>query len=473
MTTWSSIARVSLECAWDSALKVARAGHNPLALFGSFLRLGASFTTANNRAEAGAHRRARRRRTKARTLLRASQSGWIDIAPHLRQWVVRQLAGHHSRSTLTMATGGNQGSWKCPQCAQWRKRTAYFCHRCCAPQPTNTDTYWADAEWQDDSSWTAPWRHRRHRSPRPKDQRPFSPRGHPPKGGKGQGGKDKGGKGKGQQSQELLAALPPPPPSITSSSVKMEPGQPSNVQEDGNQKMLEVLFAALHKQDKTTLTPELQRLLEEQRLSSAKQLTKSLHQATSKQGAARKSLQKLRDERVAFLSSWDQYLERLVALLKQQTAEKEKTLADYQARESVLVETIRAAVQDIANLQTAMAEPGQSVAISSEDSDELMPIPETKDNDFLQTLENALQTSKATTRLFSGKRKTGGEDEATSEGESAAKVAKAATESAQKRLEEYCARALPASGPPAITHGPPDTAAVSNDATQAGPGNAP
>ena len=87
--------------------------------------------------------------------------------------------------------------------------------------------------------------------------------------------------------------------------------------------------------------------------------------------------------------------------------------------------------------------------------------------------DNALQTSKATTRLFSGKRKTGGEDEATSEGESAAKVAKAVTENAQKRLEDFRARALPTNGAQAVTPAPPDHAMVSTNATLADPGSAP
>ena len=381
-----------------------------------------------------------------------------------RFWAIRQLAAHHSKSALVMSTNANQGNWRCPTCNQWRRKTAYFCHRCAAEQPAaQTEAYWTEP----DATWGAPWKPRRHRSPRPKDQRPLSPRAGAPK-----GGKDKRGKGKGgQPAQELIAALPPPPPSISSSSVRLEQPPNASAADEGTGKTLETLLAALYKQDKSALTPELQRLLEEQRLSSSKQMTKALHQATTKQGQARKTLQKLRDERVAFLSSWDLYLERLVKLLKQQTEEKERALTDYQTREANLVETIRTAVQDIATLQAAIAEPGTEVPQDVDDSDELMPAPETRDNGFLASLESALQTSKATTKLYSGKRKPAADVEASSEDEQAAKVARAVREGALKRLEDLRLRtqrseqSLPAS--PVLPAPPVATATAMPDSGKA------
>ena len=85
------------------------------------------------------------------------------------------------------------------------------------------------------------------------------------------------------------------------------------------------LLAALQKQDKAALTPELQRLLEKQQANSPKLLTKSLHQTTTKQGSARKDLQRLREDRV-FL--WDAYLEQIVVMMRTQLEEKDKALRD-------------------------------------------------------------------------------------------------------------------------------------------------
>ena len=96
-----------------------------------------------------------------------------------------------------------------------------------------------------------------------------------------------------------------------------------------------------------------------------------------------------------------------MTLLKQQTEEKETALKNFQNKEAALVTEVKAATEEIARLQSLMADELGAEVITSdaEDSDELMPTLSAHDTNFLQTLEGALQDSKDTTRMFSGKRK--------------------------------------------------------------------
>ena len=288
-----------------------------------------------------------------------TQSEPIRLSPELRRWAISQLASHHSKSTLTSGrmTTPTSTSWWCHTCKQWRGQKAVFCHRCASQQPDQT--YWQEDKWQEPGEWSAPWRPPRNQSPRG-GQPPLSPRGRerqrsqpkqPPKGGRQRDrGSGKGAaKGPPDKGGKTNAALPAPPPSFSSSSIRLEPTGISTATEDSSNKVLENLLSALHKQDKATLSPELVKLLEEQKLASAKNMTKALHQATTRQGTARKTLQKLREDRMVFLSSWDQYMEQLVSMLKTQTAEKEKTLKEFQTKEVALVSTIQTAVQEIAD----------------------------------------------------------------------------------------------------------------------------
>ena len=119
------------------------------------------------------------------------------------------------------------------------------------------------------------------------------------KGGGGSKGKlpFKGsGKGKGKDQQAVgLASLPVADYQFDNSL---------GTSQDPQHKVLGSLLAGLQKQDKAALTPELQRLLEEQQqANSSKLLTKSLHKATTKQGSARKDLQRLRGDRVTWSRS--------------------------------------------------------------------------------------------------------------------------------------------------------------------------
>ena len=151
--------------------------------------------SARSRPESSAHRRQRRSRTRARTLLRATLTGWISPNSSLLEKATSVLRHHHSNSVLAMTS--QQSPW-CYPCHKWLKKGSAFCLKCGTPADTLAENYqsadvqtpWrATAAWVNPESWnqTKAWR-QRSPSPRTRDKgkgkgTPKPPR--PPKGGKG------------------------------------------------------------------------------------------------------------------------------------------------------------------------------------------------------------------------------------------------------------------------------------------------
>ena len=194
-------------CAWDALSQGGLVSSSS----SSSLRAVPSvwLATTATRVETAAHRRARRVRTRSRTVLRNFVSG-VKAADSSVRAAVRALRGHHSRSTLVpqaqrllaegVATmsGKRSAPWQCKHCSQWAKAAVTFCQNCGAkwdaPPPIAP---WAPQQpWPtDQQAWYAP--HSGWEEPSRQRQRPWSP-GRPaqsPRGGKGKGKMDKG-KGK-------------------------------------------------------------------------------------------------------------------------------------------------------------------------------------------------------------------------------------------------------------------------------------
>lgn len=131
------------------------------------------------------------------------------------------------------------------------------------------------------------------------------------KGKGGKGNNTKGGKnnplaaGKGQQ--PLLPPQEPPPWLAHNAS----PSPATSSQATAAEQQLAQWTAILKKQE-AQLPSEVQALLHQQTWSTGQENTKSLHQAVSKYGAARKQLQAARLARTGMHQAWRQYMSEAI-----------------------------------------------------------------------------------------------------------------------------------------------------------------
>ena len=341
-----------------------------------------SFTATRVLLESNSHRRARRKRTQARTALRGFVSGHVPLPLARVQQAISELDGHHSRShlprqarqklrslagTSTTMSASTQSSWWCYRCKQWDKASAEYCPGC--------GKHWTLAN-KEGSSYTAQpaqdGQERKDRRPSRGRDRRRSPRGGataqsvrqlplppppPAPGGKGRkgNGKDKGKHGgKGAPEVPTAPVLQAPVPAPSSSS-----------QQDP--KMMEMLQALAAHRD--SLPASVKALLTEQEEAQTASKAKELHKHVNMQHSKSRRLASLRSQREQYLSQWHKYVETLATSLQKQIEEKDAALHNFAASESALVEEIDGARAMV--LQLAAGD-----RLSSEDLEKMDEEPE-------------------------------------------------------------------------------------------------
>ena len=256
------------------------------------------------------HRRARRERTEARTLLRTFLSGGASSSAAIFA-AAQTLRSHHSASVLParalsrlqqQASNMSQRTpWQCT-CGQRVKASASFCGQCGGPwdAATSHSQGWqhnhAYTTEQGQPPWHQSWWPSQPASPRRRADtawRPQSPRRRP----KGQPGKGKGKKGAGKDSaappgvspaQPLeapsLSGLPTPPavkaPARTITAAT--PASQTSTPVEEKRLLAEVLANIPADQ----LPPELQRKLGQYQVESTHQQGRHMHRLVSEKSAA-------------------------------------------------------------------------------------------------------------------------------------------------------------------------------------------
>ena len=312
------------------------------AVVGTFsLNLQGQRTTARSTPETPAHRRLRRLRTRARTLLRvtpATPASWSPVTAR----AVAVLEKHHSKSTLPGAfqrawadTPGampSQGQgWWCWACARWCKAKAIYCDGC--------GVRWDRQQTQQQQyAWEPP----RTTSPR---RRQKSPR------------RKGGGKGREAETAQVAALqqqLPvppaPPPPALRSrgkggpqaSTIATAVAHPVAPPVPETDAQLSSLLSALatHKE---ALPESIRQMVDAQAEASAASRAKTMHKCIATQTSSTKQLQSLRLQRTQYMAAWTKYLEDLEVNLRQQMEEKSSTMAQFAATEDTLMEAIEQA----------------------------------------------------------------------------------------------------------------------------------
>ena len=314
------------------------------------------------------HRRRRRSRTAARTVLRNFTSG-LDTPQRTIDTAIRVLEGHHSDSRLPALAREmlKQQSWWCYACRRNVKGNANFCPGC--GQQWSAVAYSPDNRPQPRQQ---DWGHGRQQPASPRRRNP-SPR----QGGRGgqqgqqrpKGPQDKGrGKGKTKApapaepsgAGSLLAALPRAPQEI---AVSM-PGTGSEVEKAP---MLSELVAALSAV-KEELPSSVQSVLQQHLEEDVRLTSKGLHRLVSQQTTAKKELQAVRHAREVFLTEWTSYLGSLSELLEKQTAAKAVQIQKLDEAEAKWTHQLASATQAITT-QSA-----QVVDLEAEDAEDMEDI---------------------------------------------------------------------------------------------------
>ena len=335
--------------------------------------------------ENSAHRRLRRSRTRARTILRNHTSG-LATEPSIIVWATRQLEGHHSRSGLpakAMNTAGNTG-WYCFWCKRTNSHKTSHCGQC----------GWAWWDLQAQTAYAAessgaPWREA---SPRRRATSPRRRADWTDKGGKGAqiigGGKGKvKGKGdgvKGTPPAPVLQDLPQPPKPVQVAVPKGGGGQsgpPSLATTAGSSDAL--LQAVLSHVATEELPESIRDAVGQYKSSSIKMNAKHMHSLVSAQQQARRELARLRQERDNYEIAWESYVQKLTNLFARQLKDREETLDVFEQAEKEWLNQLEQATQD---LQQKAAAEGQKTEASA---DTVMQTSDVEDAAVLAELERA------------------------------------------------------------------------------------
>ena len=282
------------------------------------------------------HRRLRKGRTRARTILRLFVSGQLDFRRHVVQRAVARLSSHHSRSALvlqaraklgvsTMAPKKQQQAPYCGYCDLTGRKGAAFCSGCGWPfQATPYVAEHRQPSWQSNFSWNAQGRTgsqtpRRRRSPRARPKGEHQP-GQPSNHGKGKPG--------GPKPPELQA-LPsaPPPPRLTTPSTSSTASGTSEAQA-----RLDLLLSTL-RSSKEALPADVVSMLGDQELLQSQMRSKALHQAVAMQTKSQTELLRVQEARRAYVAAWSDYTSKLQAVLAAQQTEQSKALNDFAEHE--------------------------------------------------------------------------------------------------------------------------------------------
>ena len=319
--------------------------------------------TARPLRESAAHRRARKARTRARTVLRTFVSGDTAASRHSILAAVQALAGHHSRSVLverarrllrhhlnSMSTPKDK-NW-CYRCSQLVRRGSSFCNVCGEPVGAGAPTqYQGTDRWQQPWAPAGAWWEPEAPPPAP-PKPPPSPRLRSPKGrrggqrgqgnGPGEGkaaGKGPAAKGKAPEGDFVatdstrvlvpptgqlpkapkVKPIPAPKPSVDAPQAS----QSTEVSQD--RKLLEAMLQ--HFAGREGELPDAVRgMLASYSTSNTRMETKELHQLVAIRAEAKNALAAISKERQTYESAWQTYLSKLTQQLQQQLQEREDYL---------------------------------------------------------------------------------------------------------------------------------------------------
>ena len=310
------------------------------------------------------HRRGRRARTRARTLVRAVDSGWT-YAPGRRVQAARQLLqAHHSAMATTAA-------WQCQTCRQTVRGTFAYCPGCGQHWSTNPSysgkpqsSPWPqkrNAAWSQQEPWN--WQDNRGLSPR---RRPKSPRKRGPAGKAGGKGDPKGAKGPPSATgvgdttaapRELPAApvpaIPPPPREVASSSTTA-----------ASEQLLQQIMGALSR-SREELPPQLRALLDEHTGEDHKSAGKVMHRLVSAQTTARRELDQVRAARRDFLAQWTKYTTKLCHTWQQQMTEKTRAMQEFDDTEEKWSQQLQGTSRELSKLN------GEVQQVDGSDSEDM------------------------------------------------------------------------------------------------------
>ena len=308
------------------------------------------------------HRKARRLRTRARTLLRTYLDG-VQQPRRTIQAAAALLRRHHSGSVLparaeraltieSQADDMAYQAWKCRPCARMCGKAAEYCGSCGQHWSAVAEGYATTTRtpppWTREAGPQAQWPE----SPRARRK---SPRMRPPKPAKGagKGQKDAATKGQGkmesgkQPQAPTMMSLPSAPTgrAVTGPKLPGSAAASSSTERTQLDALTGCLLAA-----KDSLPAEVREHLEKMQLLDAANNTKELHRAVAAQAQARKQLLQVRMARAAYTEAWSSYVEQLSQLLQTQLREQEEQLEAYDATELQWSGTLERASGDLARL---------------------------------------------------------------------------------------------------------------------------
>ena len=305
------------------------------------------------RREPAWHRRNRRRRTEARTLLRLFLAGAPTTQAAIEK-AISDLATHHSASSLPrlvrarLSTMPGSMPWECG-CGRLNKGASTYCGTCGHPW---WETVPNDASYQTQTVAT-PWREAQHtwsQAPIPAPQaegrqRSLTPRGRRRHKGKGTG------KAKGKDEPPAPGTKPQPlPPPPKPPAVQFPPATASSsAASTAAEQHLGTLLTALQAQ-KGNLPPEVLQAVEGIALTSASQEAKGLHKAVTLQQKAKQELARIAAQRLSSSTAWAKYLQEVTETVQKQLQSHEASLKEMDEAESSWRQSLQEASMELSRL---------------------------------------------------------------------------------------------------------------------------
>eukprot|EP00435_Cladocopium_sp_Y103_P023103 s2333_g5.t1 len=224
-----------------------------------------------------------------------------------------------------------QTPWKCRFCKRLNKAAATFCGQCgrhwadaldgsythpqrSGSQRGGSQQNWTYSQWTDETPWAnQTWDNGRRPSQSPR----HGPRSQTPKGKQSK----KKRKDKKQMEQHQAPPLPTSPWTGNAggkgnalSSAPMSPANENKNEPKSDQKLRQTWVAL--KKNESSLSPELQQLVQETIMVQSQDVTRQLYSAVSRLEQAKKTLQYLRASRQNLHNVWKNYIEESVSRWK-------------------------------------------------------------------------------------------------------------------------------------------------------------
>ena len=359
---------------------------------------------ARAQSEPAAHRRARRQRTRSRTILRQALDG-VQQDPHRLVTACGRLEGHHSNSTLPAQVRAimwqqNQGSW-CQACRQYCNKRSRFCQRCGlelhaseqGQSYSGYDSGWGGAPPQPS---TRGWEQQRPSAPgvwsrrTPSPRRRSRPRKQGPKADPTAGSQGSKGQSKGADWQ---VASWQPPSQPWPQDVARSPTLPLPPQDDGKSEILAALKAAFAASGQAPPATVME-LMGKMEAVEGKALTKQLHTTAKQLGDAKQALCKIRQARQAHQTSWQQFVLKTAAAIEAGQEQFDRRILEYDQQEGEAKERVATARRALREI-SSKAKEDDTVQVDSDESDvELAPVAEaTGSDDSCQQATKRLRTA--------------------------------------------------------------------------------